>query len=965
MLFLAKLIWRDFLRNRTSFLFTFLAIATVSCLIVWYVASIDTAAFARDNGMAAYFGKYTLALHAQNGFDDNDLFAFSSIPGVADVSYASQQDTEMLLLGFDGALIPSGMGARLSPSLIGLTDKQPPFELAEGRWFANDGECVTGTAAEKLLTAVAGQQKSPREIHLGDKIQVKGAAGTRTLTVVGRITQKIPNRFTLQNGQTFAFGFGAGIGGRPMGGGQRPNNARSRGQRPDFRLRPIGATAPAVYVSLSDSEAITGHCDTNLLYVQLSKRNAETKYLRACEAHLGAPLANFGITETDTQPQKLQSTQGNPDKSVVAQVWSTIGIVILASIFIIFTTLSMGFSEKTRQLSLLRTLGFTRGQVATLILLQGLSLGVLGWLGGLASGLLLLTVLVRFKTGFFPLVTIGVVPCLFALASALVGAFLASLLPAWRATRISPVETMTRRATRFPVRKCTIAAIVGLLFLSVLRGILLLPNTSSTLVLRLFSTVGTISLVVGLLLVSPAIVALSERLFAPLLARLFGLHPKFLRSALTTSWRRTLCTMIALSLGLWLYTAIHIWAGSMLKMFLVPREIPDVLVRLHPAAATPEAIAEVKQFPRIVPERTMRTCVAQPELHPELAKRLQSKGAWANNLVVMGIDAATAWRKQDPLISLRFLQGSRSKAFQAFSQPGARVCVIPETLAQNGGLRVGDVLRLRKGIGKTTQEYVDYTIAGVVEFPWIWFSKCSGVRVSAGRTAALIFVPYETPIADFAALDNAFLWFDTLPKTTFSEIEEYMTKVATRHSKRNPLLRMLRSFSGGTLWDSGLNKNYVQVSSNESLNNSLTFRAISVIRTMTRMPLVILTFSILAILNTMVVSVKSRRWELGVMRACGVTRFGILRLILAEALLIGFAACTLSFAAGLFYAWCAISLVDFAPLFGVIAPPLHIPWHDLASGYLLAIALSAIAGIYPAFQTASTEPSVLLARKEQ
>ncbi|MBR4222810.1 MAG: ABC transporter permease, partial [Victivallales bacterium] len=180
----------------------------------------------------------------------------------------------------------------------------------------------------------------------------------------------------------------------------------------------------------------------------------------------------------------------------------------------------------------------------------------------------------------------------------------------------------------------------------------------------------------------------------------------------------------------------------------------------------------------------------------------------------------------------------------------------------------------------------------------------------------------------------------------------------------NPASRRASSYAGGTRWDSGINRNFVMVSSNESLNNSLMFRATGVIKTMTQMPLIILLLSTIAVINTMVVSVRSRRWEMGILRACGVTRWGLVRMILAEALLIGLCACVLSFCFGLFYAWVATSMVTLAPMFGVIAPPLTIPWTPLAQGFALAIGVCALAGAWPALAAGLTETSKLLQNKE-
>jgi len=359
----------------------------------------------------------------------------------------------------------------------------------------------------------------------------------------------------------------------------------------------------------------------------------------------------------------------------------------------------------------------------------------------------------------------------------------------------------------------------------------------------------------------------------------------------------------------------------------------------------------------------------------------QKANVMAGNVVCMGVDAETAFREKDPMLQLRFIEGNRQSVHDAFAKSMARVCVIPETLAVHANLHVGDTLRLarstvrKKGTmrGMPPQEnavadnegYANYCVVGVVDFAWVWLSKCAGVRVSEGRTAALIFTPYEPLLRDFGALDNEFFWFDKASGVTYDNVVEYMRGIAKKAaSSRLGLVRRLRSFAGGTRWDSGINRNYVIVNSNESLNNSLESRAGGVLDAMAKMPLIILVLSTLAVINTMVVSVRARRWEFGVLRANGVTRGGLLRMIISEALMIGICACVMSFCFGLFYAWLAKSLVDYAPMFGIIAPPLSIPWSKLLPGYAMAIGLSMTAGAAPAILASHQETSRLLQRRD-
>ena len=1005
--FLLKLVWRDFIRHRSMLAFALAAIAATCCLIVWFIASIDVASLAEDNGNKDYLGIYTLALCTDGNLSEEVTDAIEAMDEATRICYGWQGPQTMFLEGFDEALVPSGMGDRRSPMLLGIGDRETPLELAEGRWFANPMECVLGPPAETILTASPDGSHSSRNIQLGDKIRIKNPNGSFELTVVGKLKQKpiVKQEAHNRGGNTFSFGFGMGIGGRQMGAPQSPtatrqpsaastpNTSPQRSQSPGgpggdtrrprggrFGRQPVDPTAPSVYVSLSDAGAISGDEETvNLAFIQLKEGFKEEAFYKRLEAECGAPLADFRIRHKDTLPVKAENEElggVNADKAIIGQAWSTIGIVIIASVFIIFTTLSMGVSAKTRHLAMLRTVGFTKGQIAAYILLEGLCLGLLGWLGGLVSGWTLLTVLIYLRTHVVPIITLTWPCILFALCCSLAGALLASIVPAFRATRVSPTESMVRKGWHLSGKQLLAGGIIGLFLLALIPVLIFwLPLDVKTRI-RLFTTLGTFCLGAGFLLFFPWTIVFTEKALGPLLARLFGFHPHFLTNILTRNQWRTFGSTIALSLGLGLFTAIHIWSSSMLNMFTVPTTVPDVLVRFQEGAISDATTAAARAMPGILPDSFMRVSVAQPNMDASLRQKMAEARAMGSNLVMMGVDAETAWRDQSPRIRLKFIEGSRQKAFEAFSKPDARVCVIPETLSVHGKLHVGDTIRLAKSATRpremrgpmaqqppqdeSTIDYAEYTVVGVVDFAWVWMSKCAGVRVSSGRTAGLVFTPYQPLIEDFGALDQEFFWFDTTKGTRYSDIVDYMRNAALEAANANPDARRANSYAGGTLWDSGINRNFVMVSSNESLNNSLMFRATGVIRTMTQMPLIILLLSTIAVINTMVVSVRSRRLEMGILRACGITRWGLVRMILAEALLIGLCACVLSFCFGLFYAWVATSMVTLAPMFGVIAPPLTIPWGPLARGFALAIGVCALAGIWPAIAAGLTETSKLL-----
>jgi putative ABC transport system permease protein len=123
------------------------------------------------------------------------------------------------------------------------------------------------------------------------------------------------------------------------------------------------------------------------------------------------------------------------------------GVAILVGAFTIFNTLSITVAQRTRELGLLRMVGAHRRQVLGSVLVEALAIGAAASAVGLAAGYgLALALDAMFDAMGLALPEAGTV---FAartiVVSVLVGTLVtlaAGLLPAWRATRVAPVEAL-------------------------------------------------------------------------------------------------------------------------------------------------------------------------------------------------------------------------------------------------------------------------------------------------------------------------------------------------------------------------------------------------------------------------------------------------------------------------------------------------------------------------------------------
>ena len=136
------------------------------------------------------------------------------------------------------------------------------------------------------------------------------------------------------------------------------------------------------------------------------------------------------------------------------------GVIVFITALGVFNTMAMSIFERTAEIGVLRALGMRRREVVTLFLLEALLMAVVGGVAGAllggAGGLYLQEVGVDLGEGVNRVS--GVVPIattVYARVSAgllgaavllgLVMAVVGGVIPAWRASRIAPVEAMRAR----------------------------------------------------------------------------------------------------------------------------------------------------------------------------------------------------------------------------------------------------------------------------------------------------------------------------------------------------------------------------------------------------------------------------------------------------------------------------------------------------------------------------------------
>ena len=125
--------------------------------------------------------------------------------------------------------------------------------------------------------------------------------------------------------------------------------------------------------------------------------------------------------------------------------WGISGLAILIGGLVMTNTLFMSAFERTREIGLLRALGWRRGQVMRLILGESMVLSVLGGLVGIALGVGLVSLISGSGgLGFLSMAGTHFTPDLFvrALMVVVVLGLVGGAYPAWWASRLLPLEAL-------------------------------------------------------------------------------------------------------------------------------------------------------------------------------------------------------------------------------------------------------------------------------------------------------------------------------------------------------------------------------------------------------------------------------------------------------------------------------------------------------------------------------------------
>jgi putative ABC transport system permease protein len=241
-------------------------------------------------------------------------------------------------------------------------------------------------------------------------------------------------------------------------------------------------------------------------------------------------------------------------------------IALFVGSFLIFNTFSITVAQRVTEFGMLRTLGASRRQILTSVLIEAVAIGLLGAVVGIAGGFLIALLLNALLQAFgIDLPTTSLViesrTIVVAVVVGVVVTFVASLVPALRSTRVPPIAALhafapipTRR------RRLVYAALATLLGLAGTAVVLvgLFGNAAAGL-----TGAGAVLLILGVSLFSPRLVRPLAAIAGWPLERLRRLTGRLARENAQRNPGRTAVTAAALMIGLALVTFVTVFAAGL------------------------------------------------------------------------------------------------------------------------------------------------------------------------------------------------------------------------------------------------------------------------------------------------------------------------------------------------------------------------------------------------------------------
>ena len=410
-------------------------------------------------------------------------------------------------------------------------------------------------------------------------------------------------------------------------------------------------------------------------------------------------------TEVKTAAEQARSDAEDTDEFIsFLQTFLLVfgGIALFVGAFVIANSLSITIAQRTREFATLRTLGASRRQVLSSIIVESLIVGVIASVLGLFLGLGLAKVLFwLFDLVGFTLPNTGLLfetrTIVVALLVGILVTLIASLRPAIRATRVPPIAAVREGATlpesRF-ARFRTLGAIIitALGFAALLFG--LFGSGLETTQILVFMGVGAVLVFFGVALFASKVVPVLATALGWPAAKLGGVSGELARGNAKRNPQWTASTAAALMIGLALVTLVALLGQGIRSTFT--GAVDKIFVADY-------AITAQNNFSPI-PIEAAKAAEEAPGVEAVASVRTGEALVFGNPSVVTAVTPNSAGA-----INLDWKDGSQA----VFSELGADGAFVDDGFADDHNLTVGSPITITTPAGKK----LDLTVKGIFDPP--------------------------------------------------------------------------------------------------------------------------------------------------------------------------------------------------------------------------------------------------------
>ncbi|WP_406727191.1 ABC transporter permease [Streptomyces sp. GD-15H] len=571
------------------------------------------------------------------------------------------------------------------------------------------------------------------------------------------------------------------------------------------------------------------------------------------------------------------------------------GIAFLVGIFLIINTFSMLVAQRTREIGLMRAIGSSRKQVNRSVLIEALLLGVVGSvLGvaagvGLAVGLMKLMGAIGMELSTDDLTVAWTTPAIGLLLGVVV-TVLAAYLPARRAGKISPMAALRDAGAPADARASWIRGGIGTLLTAVGASALYLTSTADEATEgSMWLGLGVVLSLIGFVLIGPLLASGVVRVLGVVVLRVFGPVGRMAERNALRNPRRTGATGAALMIGLALVACLSVVGSSMVASATdeLDRTVgTDFIVQSDSGQLiTPQAVKAVKSTPgleRITEYKWTEADFSTPD------------GKTVKDTAITAADPSYASDVRTETVA-----GKLADAYRPDSMS------VHEDFAKDHGVSIGSTIGLAFEGGSTGR----LTVRAIT-------------RSDTGIDPGGMYTSIDT-LAKYLPAEKM-----PLDQLVFATAKEGQQKAAYTALKDS-----LHDYPQYTVRDQTEYKEALKDQIGQLLNMIYGLLALAIV------------VAILGVVNTLALSVVERTREIGLMRAIGLSRRQLRRMIRLESVVIALFGALLGLGLGMGWGATAQQLLALEGL-----KVLEVPWPTIIGVFIGSAFVGLFAALVPAFR---------------